>query len=500
MSSKIIKLKDNRRNEPKREILSKKQFDSLERIAKESAKQLTALTKKEKISTAESTGIVIYPEGAKFKNKDENHFIKLGFPKDEDETNKKVDIYTSNIVGVLKCNDVTVEVHSRFDEDNKQYFFSAMLSHAFECGFSEDLRPNFDNSSMWEIMLVFVFADSLEKAYQQGLFKQYVENKYNDFSFKGRLDAPRHLKLNIPFQGRIAWSNREYSYDNPIIKLIHHSINTISAKYYDLWTSISSNSPDLPEIERVIREASPTYSWNTHYHLLQECHKPINHPLFSEYESLRKICLMILREEGVQVYDTDEDEVYGILFDCAWLWESFVYKRLLSKISVENQIIKRKMKFIQPTRKAIFEGKNSPQYHPDFITAPAFNGIVLDAKYKDVYEEKDNNYGDNSDIYQAISYQLINDNILTGLVFPVKNITKQEIRKRCYNESKITENPEEPEKPKKQFWYIPFWVGDTQKESFYDDFENECNAWITCLTQNFEHIFSEQNNYKININ
>ncbi|MDD3023808.1 MAG: hypothetical protein PHE26_07920 [Syntrophomonadaceae bacterium] len=474
MRSKVIRIKDNRRNKAESIILSTEQLDSLKKITQAIGKN--------------STGIIMYPNGAGFKNKDENYFIKLSskldtetkevaVPKDDDgiSNNKEVSIYTSNIVGVLKCNDVIVEVQSRFDANNNQYFFSTMLSHAFNCGFSKDFRPNVDSNGIWEIMLVLVFADSLEKAYQQGLFKQYVENKYNDYSFKGRLDVTRHLKSNIPFQGRIAWSNREYSYNNPIINLIHHTINTVSFRYYDIWMKIYSKNSHLPEIERVIREASPTYSWNTHYHLLQECNKPINHPLFSEYEPLRKICLMILREEGIKVYNADEDEVYGILFDCAWLWENFVFKRLLSKISFKKQ----EMQFKQPAMKALFINKNSPKYQPDFITVPESKGIVLDAKYKEAYEQKDSNEGENNDLYQAMSYQFLHDSVLTGLVFPTKEkpVEKKAPRKCSYEHIS-----------NKQFWYIPFWVGDTNIDSFYSDFENECNNWVECYTQAFEEI------------
>lgn len=482
-----IQLKDNQRKGQEVEVdLSDDQLTSLEKIFN--------------IDTKESN-IIRYPNTNDSTNEKlfyDNFFIKRG---------RKGFIITGNTVGVLRCNDISVEVGSRFDESDAQYFLTKMLTYAFHCGFVEDLKPSY-REGIWDLMLVLAFADTLEKAYQQGLFKQYVENRYNNYSFKGRLDIPRHIKTNIPFQGRIAWSTREYSFDNPVLRLVHHCLNTVSFRYGELWEGVIAGKPNLWEAQRVIREATPSYSRNIPYQVLFECNKPLRHPLYSEYEPLRRICLMILREEGMELYNAEDDEVYGILFDCAWLWESFVYERLLKNLKfikperkycifdksseAFSDEFKQKMKdskaYINCENEAEDEDENSSdeskparfwnvKYNPDFIL-PGTNGIVLDAKYKTKYEESNNPGRDNADIYQVISYLFLQDSRLGGLVFPTMKL--EETRKYNYFN-----------KPNKLFWYLPFAIGDISDESFYDRFENICDDWVAKQKKEFEEILAK---------
>ncbi|MCZ9999532.1 McrC family protein [Brachyspira hyodysenteriae] len=54
--------------------------------------------------------------------------------------------------------------------------------------------------------------------------------KHNDANVKGTIDINRYIKNNIPFNGKISYNTREYSYDNNINQLIRHTIEYINTK------------------------------------------------------------------------------------------------------------------------------------------------------------------------------------------------------------------------------------------------------------------------------
>jgi 5-methylcytosine-specific restriction endonuclease McrBC regulatory subunit McrC len=92
-------------------------------------------------------------------------------------------------------------------------------------------------------------------------------------------------------------------------------------------------------------------------------------------------------------YGESEDDIYGILFDGAWLWEEYV-----------NTILE-EYGFIHPRNKQgegriyLFDDRTGVRY-PDFYK----DDIVLDAKYKrlDSYEKVSRVNRD--DVHQVIAY------------------------------------------------------------------------------------------------
>ena len=60
------------------------------------------------------------------------------------------------------------------------------------------------------------------------MYKQYITRKNNDANVRGVIDVNRHIRYNKPFNGKIAYSTREYSYDNDVTQLIRHTIEFIS--------------------------------------------------------------------------------------------------------------------------------------------------------------------------------------------------------------------------------------------------------------------------------
>ena len=105
---------------------------------------------------------------------------------------------TGNIMGVLKFRDpekgasVQVEVLSRFDNGGNNYFLNYLLSRAFDVALGAE-AVTAEHPSVLDLLLDVIFVRRLDDASRGGLFRQYRTFRNNDWSFKGRLDLPRHL-------------------------------------------------------------------------------------------------------------------------------------------------------------------------------------------------------------------------------------------------------------------------------------------------------------------
>src|SRR3989304_9159404 len=332
---------------------------------------------------------------------------------------------TTNIMGVISYFDerehkepITISIGSRFDSSEKQIFFVYLLSHLFDFNIV-DWKPQTGEIELWDLLLVFLFIYHLEKAYRQGLFKQYVLRRYNEYNFKGALDAQRHINENIPFTGRVAYKFKEMSYDNPVLHLIRYTTDYVHSKYGNLWRGLLTNKWVVNEAVRVIREATPSYTPQSRLKIYHTSLKPIRHPFYTEYETLRKICMRLLRNEGLNVYEGTGDRIYGVLFDGAWLWERYIAK-LLKPLGFKH--------FVFPDDKEIFafEKNSGPYYYlyPDFYNEG--RRLVFDVKNKR-WDEKDEE-DKRGDYHQILAYMYVTLAEAGGVIFPKQTAEKKNKR------------------------------------------------------------------------
>lgn len=318
-----------------------------------------------------------------------------------DEVNNK--IYSNNIMGFIGYNDTQIKITSRFTPNSdKDYFLHYMLQKVL-CLNIFDLQHSTDKDDSFDF-LIYMFLDLFQKAIRQGIFKSYQKREYNDANVRGVIDINRHIKNNIPFNGKIAYNTREYSYDNNITQLIRHTIEYINTKS----KGILNINEDIKSGVFQIIEATKRYDKNKRQSIINKNLKKLNHPYFYEYEPLRKICIQILRHEELK-YGREENKIYGILFDGAYLWEEYIYTIL------------KDLDFLHPRNKEKTDGINLLNkkwtVYPDFYN---YNKqIVLDTKYKML--NKDNDKIDGSDKHQIISYVYTLGAKIGGFVYPSEN-------------------------------------------------------------------------------
>lgn len=392
----MIKLKDNSYksiNKIKENLKSENKNISDEDIEKDinSLKEISHRTIKNII---ENNNLLIFPSD-------------LNKSKDIDKSKTIFNIYnnevrTNNIMGFIGYNDTQIKITSRFASNENDYFLHYMLQKVL-CLNIFDLQHSTNKDDSFDF-LIYMFLDLFQKAIRQGIFKSYQNREYNDANVRGVIDINRHIKNNIPFNGKIAYNTREYSYDNNITQLIRHTIEYINTKS----RGILNINEDIKSGVFQIIEATKRYDKNKRQSIINKNLKKLNHPYFYEYEPLRKICIQILRHEELK-YGREEDKIYGILFDGAYLWEEYIYTIL------------KDLNFKHPRNKEKTEGinllNNKWSVYPDFYNYD--KKIVLDTKYKML--NRNNEEIDGSDKHQIISYVYTLGAKIGGFVYPSEN-------------------------------------------------------------------------------
>ena len=313
-------------------------------------------------------------------------------------------IKTGNVIGFLGCGQERLTISSRFSDESNDYFLHYLLQKVFHINLTS-LDVALSSEDKLYQLLMYLFPKYLQAAIRKGLYKEYHRFSYNDSHVKGVIDVGNHLKKNLPFTGNIAYTTREFTYDNPLMQLVRHTIEYIKNQKsigQGVLDNLFASRENVAEIVRV----TPSYKLADRVKIIRgNQSKPIRHAYFHEYRKLQELCLMILNQEKHGLGYQDQ-KIHGILFDVAWLWEEYVHT-LLPK------------DFIHPRNKEKLGGISvfsvgKRKVYPDFYQEEL--KIVLDAKYKKLeLTEKGIN---REDLFQLISYSYILKAEKAGLVFP----------------------------------------------------------------------------------
>lgn len=323
-------------------------------------------------------GLLVFPQRFK-KNEDkldENEVFHL------ENGGKK--IVVGNVMGFVGIGSARLEIASRFENaDGRDFFLHYLLGRVFSFSlfdwqFGTSRDPALD-------LLALVFPHFLKKALRQGLYKEYRTRERNDAVLRGALDAARHVRLDMPFTGKVACRTREHTADNALMRLVRHTIEHLRGER--AFDALAHFDDETAAAVRDVVAATPGYARRERERVVGQNLRPLRHPYFSEYEPLRELCLRILRRDALK-YGNADDAIHGVLFDGAWLWEEYLATVLKDFTHPKNKT--------GAGRKYLFENPKSGHCYPDFHN----ERCVLDAKYK----AKTDVDSPRQDTYQIISY------------------------------------------------------------------------------------------------
>lgn len=284
---------------------------------------------------------------------------------DSTDNSEIVRISTGNVMGFIGIDDLRIKIKSRFDKGRDDYLLHYMLQKVLSFNLF-DLSHDNEQEDVFDFIM-FMFPYFLKAAMRQGVYREYRHFKHNDANVKGPIDIGRHIARNVPFIGNIAYSTREYTHDNDMTQLIRHTIEFMKTRKYGL--SVLSIDRETKDCVEMINENTKSYDRNERSSVVSKNLRLKAHPYYTDYRPLQSLCLQILRMEEVK-YGESDDEICGILFDGAWLWEEYV-----------NVVLgEHSMGFTHPENKLhrggiyLFEDRSGVRY-PDFYK----DDFVLDA-------------------------------------------------------------------------------------------------------------------------
>ena len=310
------------------------------------------------------------------------------------------DAYRSgNVMGVLGYGDERLIIESRFCGKSEDYFFPYLLNKVLDFPNIVDLKSDANHDDRMFDFFLFLFPIYLKTAMRKGLFKKYIRRCYNDGYLRGTIDVARHIEKNTPFVGKIAYRQREFSYDNGLMELVRHTIEFIKRKSYGNKLLVK-----VKDEVRLVIEATPGYELYDRQKMIEQNKKnAIRHAYFREYLALQRLCLLILQHQKHQI-GLGVKRIYGILFDAAWLWEEYI-----------NSLIGDT--FYHPMNKGgkgaqrLFD-ENVGLIYPDFISRDSEKCMIADAKYKPI-----DNIG-NRDYLQVLAYMFRFDAKIGYYLYP----------------------------------------------------------------------------------
>ena len=306
---------------------------------------------------------------------------------------------SGNVMGFLGFDDERLIIESRFSREGDDYFFQYLLDKVLDFPSVVDLKADADQENRLFNFLLFLFPHYLQRAIRKGLFKEYMRHSYNGGNIKGTIDIAKHIEKNTPFLGNIAYSQREFSYDNSLMELVRHTIEFIKVKPYGNGLLVKVKD----EVKLVIDATAGYKAYDRQKIIEQNKKKPVRHAYYSEYLALQRLCLLILRHQKHQI-GTGVKEIYGILFDGAWLWEEYI--NLLIGDMFHHPMNKQGR-----GAQRLFSG-NTGLIYPDFIGRNSEKRIIADAKYKPV-----DNIG-NRDYLQILAYMFRFDAVSGYFLYP----------------------------------------------------------------------------------
>ena len=294
--------------------------------------------------------------------------------------------YTKCFAGFLNFEGRQVLIHPRFDKTGALYRYmmtQLKLMPRMTWSHATDVE-----TGMFQAPLVYLFLRQLKAAYDIGVYRQYQTFSYNDSRPKGYINIPLHIRKNPLNSGRVAYSTREYTANNPINRLILAAWQYIwdDTDLRKIAVSIKSKHPELYAPIKDLNEqlGSPFFDSRNAMQVMQAASRPITHHMHQRYEVVRKTSLMLLKRIGPeQAAQKSQHRVSGMLFPMEIMWEFFLEDAVFDpikgiKVSSQERLDCLLTEAGTPLRyiKADFVLR---QKGSDKVTA------VLDAKYKEIW-------------------------------------------------------------------------------------------------------------------
>ncbi len=363
--------------------------------------------------------------------------------------------------------DIRLQIRSKFDTE-KPYFLATMLLRK-EIRLDDNLVLSTEEE-IYDYMLLFWYKTKLLAAYEKGFYKTYRRFEENGYRLRGSINISQHIKLNIvQNNGKIAHIYRENTINNYLNHLIIVTYEYLKKKYPELVEKNIDNDLNIRCILEGIRNEIGYNTMGIQF-LIKNNQKTISHPYFIEYEDLREICLKILREEALSIWEVGKERTKSILFYIPDLWELYLEDILKLDKELDKDVYTQGKTPESDEQLKIFgeynktEDKNfKKNIYPDFIFFDEENPyFILDAKFKGRWKESIE--GEIPDFCLDDYNKCIRDmNSInahaTGVIFPANIEQGNDVK---YSDLKKLQHSISKYNQQDCFYTIPVYIPDTK--------------------------------------
>lgn len=401
--------------------------------------------------------------------------------------------------------EIRLQIRSKFDTEKPYFLATMLLRNKIELN---DLVFS-NEEDIYDYLLLFWYKTKILEAYQKGFYKTYRRFEENGYRLRGSINISQHIKLNIgQNNGKIAHIYRENTINNYLNHLIIVTYEYLKKKYPELVEQNIDNDLNIRCILEGIRNEIGYNTMGIQF-LIKNNQKTISHPYFIEYEDLREICLKILREEALSIWEAGKERTKSILFYIPDLWELYLEDILKQDKELKNDVYTqgetpesdKQLKIFGEYNKT--ENKNfKKNIYPDFIffdeESPYF---ILDAKFKGRWKESIE--GEIPDFCLDDYNKCIRDmNSInahaTGVIFPANieqgnDVKYPDLKKLQHSISKYNQQD--------CFYTIPVYIPDTKNNLdevgilSYLDWKKEFDSNVSTTLKIIKEIITVEKKY-----
>ena len=317
-------------------------------------------------------------------------------------------IKPQNYVGVINIdNKVQIEILPKIDISDENKLRNLFLKMLF-C-LKEFKGKSFKNAQINDSKLpiyeVFIqmYLNEVQELLKRGLKSDYLAIEENLTFFKGKFLINQHLKNNIVRKDRFFMAYDEFHTNRPENRLIKTTLLKLN--------KISTNGRNQLLAKRLLAEfemVGQSMNIDKDFSLVKKDRNS------QAYQSLMIWSQVFLKNKSFSTFKGTKN-VNALLFSMEKIFEAYVAKKLKIHFSEWNVETQKKDKYL-------FDNPKTFRLKPDIYMSKDGSSIVLDTKWKKLYQDKSKNYGINqADMYQmyAYAYKYDVENII--LIYPKHN-------------------------------------------------------------------------------
>ncbi len=334
-------------------------------------------------------------------------FMKIGYKRNVGDF-----IRIQNYVGLIQMkNGFQVQILPKIDlgEENgltqtKKVFLKMLKSMKdFPNKVFNEASLNVDKMNLYEIF-INMYIQEVRQLVKRGIKSNYVQQEDNLRFYKGKLLVNRHIKENTVHKERFYVSFEEFNPNRVENRLVKATLEKLR-----ILTNSAENSKEIRQLlisfEQV--ESSTNYEKDFSQVVINRNTK--------DYEMLMQWSKVFLMNKSFTSF-TGPTNARALLFPMETVYESYVAQQMKKIFCPDGWDVSS-----QDQGHYLFnEPKKRFALRPDIVIKKDDRTIVLDTKWKRLYDNEGANYGiSQSDMYQMYAYSKKYGNADVWLLYPV---------------------------------------------------------------------------------